>query len=168
MELPADLARQFDGEDLAAKTDLSAILATAGADGHPHLCFLSAGEILIAGDAVLLTVHQGSGTIAALEQTGRGALFASAAAAIWELRLGARRMERGESAGTAVWVAAIVSLRTHRAPYADVHSLIGFTLREPEPVLERWRRQLLHMRALHGGHLPKAPAEGPSGRAGLS
>ena len=149
--IPPVIRALFDGRDLSAKTLASAILATVDDKGWPHLSFLSAGEILIHGDHLWLTLWATAHGAAALRRTGRGVLFAAAEGVVHELRLESLAPPPARDGGTVVIALHAVGHREHAAPYASVSGLIGFALDDPAASIDRWQRQIDLMRAAANG-----------------
>ena len=144
--LPPSLMDLFDGNDLDAKTGVSAMLCTVDGDGWPHASFLSAGEVLIAdASTIMLMLWPASTTAGNVTRSGRAALFAAADGIVWELRLDATS-DGATSIGPQAFRTKVVSVRHHRAPYADVAGMISFDLHEPQDAVARWRRQIGAMR----------------------
>jgi len=145
--IPTTLAEAFDGEGLDAKLGLSALLSTVDADGWPHVSFLSAGDLLITPpDEARLILWPQATTVANLSFRRRGVLFGAADGAVHELRFDVTAIDPCEARGTIV-IARIVAKRTHRAPYAEVDSLIDFRLHDPQNVVDRWRAQMAALQA---------------------
>lgn len=147
IELPADVRSQFDGHDLAGKTAVAAMLSTVDGDEWPHLSFLSAGEVLIDGDRVALSLWGAAHSTRALEARRRGVLFAAAGGVVHEVRLEVAEVRRPEGASLATVLGRADALREHKAPYARVEGLIGFTLDDPAGTVARWERQVADLRA---------------------
>jgi len=143
--LPQSISATFDGRDLATKVGVSALLSTVDAEGWPHLSFLSAGEVLVEGTTVALTLWGKARSAEAAERQGRAVLFAAADDMVWELRLALVHIVR-DVEPTVVLVARVVEMREHRAPYAQVQTLIGFTLDDDVATVERWTAQMARMR----------------------
>jgi len=132
----------FDGTGLEAKQDTSAILATVGEDGWPHVSFLSVGEVLVRDhDRLSLLLWPSSTTAGNLRRTGRAILFAAAEGSVWEARLDARPTG-DDGQGLARFDAQAVAVRRHVAPYAEVTGMIGFRLHDPDDVIARWHKQI--------------------------
>lgn len=145
--LPPSLMDLFDGNELDAKTGVSAMLCTVDGDGWPHASFLSVGEVLIVdSSSIFLMLWPTSATAANVTRSRRAALFAAADGIVWEVRLDATS-ECTTSIGPQAFRMKMVSIRHHRAPYADVAGMISFDLHEPQDSIARWRRQIVAMRA---------------------
>ncbi|WP_174292251.1 pyridoxamine 5'-phosphate oxidase family protein [Sphingomonas bacterium] len=144
--LPASLLAQFDGDDLSDKLAVSAVLATVAEDGWPHLAYLSAGEVLIAGDRLKLRLWPRSSSAANLRRDGHVALHAAADGVAWEVRLAV--VGRVDTPDYLIVEMTVVGAISHRAPYAEVGGMIGFTLHDEARTLARWEAQVAHLRSL--------------------
>ena len=148
--IPPALAAAFDGEALDTKLGLSAMLCTVDADGWPHASFLSVGDLLlVAPDEARLVLWPAAATVANLDRSRRGALFAAVEGAVCELRVDVAAIDAADGRGTIV-IARIGAMRMHRAPYAEVEGLIDFRLHAPNEVLPRWRAQIELLRSTGG------------------
>ena len=146
--IPAALAEAFDGLGLDTKLGLSVLLSTVDADGWPHVSFLAAGDLLLVPpDEARLILWPQATTVANLERTRQGVLFGAADGAVHELRFAVTVVDAAEGRGTIV-IGRVDAVRTHRAPYASVESLIDFRLHEPSEVVDRWRQQVADMAAM--------------------
>lgn len=158
---PALLLAQFDGTNLQDKLALSAILATVGEDGWPHLAYLSAGEILaVASDRVRIRLWPTSGTADNLRRAGRSVLHVPFEGAVGELRL--ETADTIDANEYLIVDMTITSAISHRAPYATVLGMIRFALKDEAATLARWQAQITHMRSIDEG----APASGPRASLG--
>jgi hypothetical protein len=144
--LPPEIMSTFDGTSLEDKQHVSLIVATVDADGWPHTSFLGPGELLVRDETRLaLLLWPKSGTAANIDREGRANLFFAAAGAVWEARVAAE--ERADGRGpTRRYDAKLMALREHAAPYAEVTSLVGYRLLEPDTVIERWEAQIARLR----------------------
>src|SRR5882757_9895987 len=143
--LPTAWLAQFDGDALAAKLDISAVLATVDAEGWPHMAYLSAGEVLALGkDRLRLRLWPRSRSAANICGAGHAVLHAVADGAVWEARLTVRETR---TVGDALLVdAGIAGIARHAAPYADATGLISFRLHDPAASVARWQAQVARMR----------------------
>ncbi len=62
---------QFDGQALADKVGLAAVLATVDAEGWSHLAYLGAGDILVQNERLSLILWPTSETCRTWPPTGR-------------------------------------------------------------------------------------------------
>ena len=59
--LPESLVSLFSGRDLANKAQVACVLVTEGADGYPHPCIVTPGELVAAGpDTLRLALYENS------------------------------------------------------------------------------------------------------------
>lgn len=144
--LPASLLAQFDGNNLGDKLGVSAVLATVAEDGWPHLAYLSAGEVLIDGGKLKVRLWPGSGSAANLRRDGHVALHAAADGAALEVRLAI--VGRVDTPDYLIVEMTVVEAISHRAPYAEVGGMIGFTLHHEAKTLSNWEAQIAHLRSL--------------------
>lgn len=145
--LPEWLAGYLDGSGLLAKTQAVRI-STVDAEGWPHATLLSAGDMVaLSPDRLRLLTYPPSTTTANLARDGRLALTLSVEGGMGEVRLRARRLDPPPTVDLAMFEATAVSVRFHRAPYADVTTGVTFAVHDPETVLQRWTRQIDAMRA---------------------
>ena len=148
-DLPSSWFTQFDGEDLDAKTEVSAALATVDVEGYPHLAFLSAGEIVARRDGLAMALWPDSSTAEDLRRDGRAALYAAADGAVWEARLACAKAENApKETGLALFRGDIGGVRRHKAPYAEVGKLVGFRLLDAPQSIARWKLQVAVLRKL--------------------
>ncbi len=139
---------QFDGEALPDKVGAAAILATADAEGWPHLAYLSAGEILVQDTRLSLALWPTSETCANLRRTGQAVMQVGADGVVWEARLKLTPRATDGDTRTAIFDGEVQGLRRHAAPYADVLCLISFRLHDAPATLERWTEKLAELRAV--------------------
>jgi hypothetical protein len=146
--LPQAWIDMFDGERLAERVGISALLSTVGEDGWPHASFLGVGEVLADGpDGVSLMLWPHSTTAANLARSRRAVLFAAVEGSVWEARLEIQSEGAELEGEPRIFRTAVVAVRRHHAPYAEVHGMIGFTLLDPMTTVERWERQVERLRA---------------------
>lgn len=148
-QLPAALAREFDGDHLEARLADAVRLSTVSADGWPHGAQLSAGEILtVNATTLLIAVWPQSSTTANLVRDARLTLSLVHNGALLEIRARAHAVAQRQTAlELSVFRVEIESVTEHRAKYAEVLSGVTFRLYEPEQVLARWREQIAMLRA---------------------
>ncbi len=144
--VPATLARRYDGSDPAREPGETCLVIAPGADGWPRPALLSAGEILVVdgGRVVMLMLHAGGRTAAALEASGRGLLVADADGGLVRVRLALRRVHdaAAERMSRMVLRGEVADVERDEVGYARVTHGIGYELADPAPVLERWSGQL--------------------------
>ncbi len=138
---------QFDGEALADKVGAAAILATADAEGWPHMAYLSAGEILVQDGRLSLALWPTSEASANLRRTGQAVMHVGADGVVWEARLKLTPRAADGDTRAAVFDGEVSALRRHAAPYADVLCLVSFRLHDAPATLERWTEKLAELRA---------------------
>ncbi len=71
--------------------------------------------------------------------------YAKANDMIIEARLSIEREETAKT-GRAIFLATVIALRPHQAPYAKVTTLVGFHLLDPPDTIARWYEQIAQMR----------------------
>jgi hypothetical protein len=143
----------FDGRDLERKQNLAAQLLTVTEDGWPHEAMVSAGEVLLAGEAdVRLALWPDSRTTANVVRTGRALLVVVLDGACYRLRLSlARAPSGGADAELSFFTGAVVEVTADRATYAVLDAGVAFSLRDPGPTLARWARTTAALRGLSPG-----------------
>jgi hypothetical protein len=161
-EIPGPIVDFLNGEDLESKASLALRLSTVDAEGWPHACLLSAGDMLaLPGGRIRLAIHPGSSTAANLARDGRLTLTMPVGRGLCELWMRATKLGEGEAGmPLAFFEAKLEAIRQHQAPYADVKSGVTFSLHDPEAVLARWRRQIAALRdpsAAGIGHAGTSP-----------
>ena len=146
MTISTEWMAQFNGEALASKVGVSALLVSHAADGWPHVAYLSCGEILaLPPDRVRLGLWPGSGSALAIAASGRACLHAAVAGVVWEARL--RTVGRARTDPLFMTEMEVVETVVHRAPYARVEAMIGFVLSDPDQAVTRWQEQMARLRA---------------------
>jgi hypothetical protein len=147
-ELPAQVARYLDGNDLLTKTQ-GLRLSTVDAEGWPHASLLSAGDMLaLPSGRIRFVVFPQSTTTANMMRDGRVTVTLSLDGGMCELRMTCRRLAHGSSdIPLAFFEGELIKVRVHKAPYAAVSGGVTFTLHEPQSVLPRWQKQIAAMKA---------------------
>jgi hypothetical protein len=147
-ELPAQVARYLDGNDLLTKTQ-ALRLSTVDAEGWPHASLLSAGDMLaLPSGRIRFVVFPQSTTTANMMRDGRVTVTLSLDGGMCELRMTCRRLAHGSSdIPLAFFEGELIKVRVHKAPYAAVSGGVTFTLHEPQSVLPRWQKQIAAMKA---------------------
>jgi hypothetical protein len=147
-ELPAQVARYLDGNDLLTKTQ-ALRLSTVDAEGWPHASLLSAGDMLaLPSGGIRFVVFPQSTTTANMMRDGRVTVTLSLDGGMCELRMTCRRLAHGSSdIPLAFFEGELIKVRVHKAPYAAVSGGVTFTLHEPQSVLPRWQKQIAAMKA---------------------
>jgi hypothetical protein len=147
-ELPAQVARYLDGNDLLTKTQAMR-LSTVDAEGWPHASLLSAGDMLaLPSGRIRFVVFPQSTTTANMMRDGRVTVTLSLDGGMCELRMTCRRLAHGSSdIPLAFFEGELIKVRVHKAPYAAVSGGVTFTLHEPQSVLPRWQKQIAAMKA---------------------
>jgi hypothetical protein len=147
-ELPAQVARYLDGNDLLTKTQ-ALRLSTVDAEGWPHASLVSAGDMLaLPSGRIRFVVFPQSTTTANMMRDGRVTVTLSLDGGMCELRMTCRRLAHGSSdIPLAFFEGELIKVRVHKAPYAAVSGGVTFTLHEPQSVLPRWQKQIAAMKA---------------------
>ncbi|KWI36863.1 hypothetical protein WM04_06275 [Burkholderia ubonensis] len=144
---PPAVASLFDGSALERKADVAASLIVATEDGQFRTTLLSVGEIY-ARDArvLLLALWPQSRAARALAQRRAAALTLVADGAFFQAQLKIEPLE-GDFGGLAGFVATIAHGDAQRVGYARLATGVTFALEgERATVLERWQRQVEHLR----------------------
>jgi hypothetical protein len=147
--LPEALRRRLDGRDLGDKVGETFLLCTVGEPGWPHVAMLSAGELLAVSPRELrVALHEGSGTSANVERTGRATLLAVLDGAAWTVRLDAVPLGRHRAGGIELRLlsAKVAEVTEHRVPYAELETGVRFRLTDAGGALARWRETLTALR----------------------
>lgn len=149
-ELPAELARTFDGTDLDAKIGLGFVLVTVDDDGTARPCMLSAGELLATGARELrISVWPGTNTAANLA-TGRPVLFCYVADhAVFYVRGTPRRLTGMDGARQAGFGVTVDSVESDLHTGMPVTGGIVFAVKDEQrpTVVASWDEQLAALRA---------------------
>jgi hypothetical protein len=144
-EVPEQVARLFDGTDLASKLGLGFLMVTVDKGGRPRPCMLSAGEVLVTGpETVRLGVWSGTSTARNLEN-GSDVLFCFVVpGTVCYLRGRARPLRCEPEARLDCFELAVESVETDSHAGLPVTSGITFTVTDPDPetVLATWTAQL--------------------------
>jgi len=146
-ELPAQVARYLDGNDLLAKTQALRV-STVDAEGWPHASLLSAGDMLaLPSGRIRFLIFPQSATTANLVRDGRATVTLSLDGGMCELRMKCRRLANASSdIPLAFFEGELIKVRVHKAPYAVVSGGVTFALHEPQSVLPRWEKQIAAMK----------------------
>jgi len=146
VRLPATVAALVDGTDLRRKVGHTISLVATGDDGWPRLALLSVGEVLgTSGTGIALALHAGSATTAALTGSGRALLTTVLDSTHYKIRVTVRRV--GPDGGPlALFRGRVTRVDEDRVAYAELVSGTTYRLTDPDPVLERWSRQLDRLR----------------------
>lgn len=148
VRLPGPVAALVDGAELTAKVGQTISLISVDGQGWPRLALLSIGEVYSrSGTDIRLGLHAGSGTTAALTDSGRALLNTVLGGVNYRIRVQVRRLDT-EPGPLAFFVGDIVSVDEDRVPYAELTSGITYRLNNQEAVVERWSRQLAQLQAL--------------------
>jgi uncharacterized protein YndB with AHSA1/START domain len=147
--LPSPLMREFDGDHLESRTQEAVRLSTLTQDGWPHAAYLSRGEILVVSPTTLLVMTwRNSQSTQNLNRNGRTTMGFVSEGAIVEVRGRAERLGMARDFPELnIFRIVAVSVKQHRAPYAEVSSGLTFTLHHPRETLNRWERQIVALRA---------------------
>jgi len=145
VDIPPEWLSLFDGTQLENKLHVAALLSTVDEVSRPHLSFLSVGEVLLHDSKRLgLALWAKSQTAANFRRSGQGTLYGAAQGSVWEAQLVVHRHDI--VANLALFNAHVSDVRCHSAPYADVTSLVGFRLHDPDSAVDRWRQQINQLR----------------------
>lgn len=147
-DLPAGARDLFNGSDLASKVGATAQLIAVADDGWPRVALLSAGEVLVTDDTVMLTVYAASRTTGAARSSGRAVLLVVTDESIVRIALKLEELDAAQSlGGRTTFRGTVASVEQDRVAYARVTGGIGFELHDPEPVIERWEQQIELLRS---------------------
>jgi hypothetical protein len=138
------------GDDLRAGSGFTFTLVVTGGDGWPSFALLSVGEVLATDDAtVRLALWPGSGTTAALTETGKATMMVIGGDSVWYLHLDARRGPDLVASGMsrAYFECAVDEVLVDKVTYARITSGISFELPDPDAVLGRWQQTIDLVRA---------------------
>lgn len=139
--LPQAVAELLDGSGLEDKVGLTIVLTAVDDAGWPRQALLSAGEVLgVSGGGVRLALYAGSRTSRALASSGRALLSVVVAGTVY--KIGVEVTGAGTADGLAYFAARVVAVDADRVGYARITSGITYDLPDPQPVLERWHRQI--------------------------
>lgn len=148
MRLPAPVVGLVDGSDLAGKVGQTISLITTDSEGWPRLALLSVGEVLTTtGTDLRLALHAGSGTTAALTQSGRALLNTVLDATSYRIK-GTFSRFGPDDGPLAFFDGVVVSVDEDRAPYAELTSGITYRLYDEKGVVERWTAQVELLRTV--------------------
>jgi uncharacterized protein YndB with AHSA1/START domain len=149
-ELPDEVVRQLQGDQLESRAGEAIRLSTVGEDGWPHAAQLSVGEILaVSPTELLVAIWHGSHTADNLRRDGRVTLSLVSGGALLEIREKATlKAENLTASKLAVYSVAIERVNEHRSTYADVVSGVTFRLHDEARTLARWREQIAALNAL--------------------
>jgi hypothetical protein len=145
--LPRAVAALVDGAGLAGKIGPTIVLTAVDGDGWPRQALLSVGEVLsVSGKDVRLALYAGSRTTRALASSGRALLTVAAGEAMYKVCVEVARVGSGD--GLAFFAGRVVAVDGDKVGYARVTSGITYELPDPQPVLQRWARQIDQLRAV--------------------
>ena len=148
-EVPAALAQAIAAD--AASAEGFTLLVIGVVEGWPHEAMIGVGEIVTAGDGILLALWPSSTITRALTESSRCTLAAVVDGTAFSLRLTVERLDDISTplAGTlACFRGRVAAARADEAPYAILESGIRFRLRDRETVLARWSEQRAALEAL--------------------
>jgi hypothetical protein len=152
--VPDQLARLFDGTDLAAKLGLGFLMVTVDPDGRPRPCLLSCGEVLVTSPTtVRLAVWAGTGTARNLSH-GSTVLFCFIAeGTVCYLRGWSRPLGVAPALGLECVELLVESVQTDSHDGLPVTGGVSFAVAEPDPdsLLASWAAQLAALRAATAG-----------------
>lgn len=148
LEIPESVGTMFNGRSLSSKIGFTAQVI-AGTDGWPRAALLSVGEVLIKDDVVLMTMWAGSRTANAVRESQRAVMLVVADESVIRMELEVHEVPGAESVpGRTTFVSQVLSVEQDRVAYARVTGGVGFALEDPQPVVERWERQIEHLRVV--------------------
>lgn len=148
VRLPGPVAELVDGSDLGRKVGQTLVLTAVDRDGWPRQALLSVGEVLsMSGADVRFALYGGSRTTRALIASGKGLLTVVAGEASYKVYVTVRQVD--PSGGPLAYFAgSVVAVDEDRVGYAAITSGITYELPDPEPILERWARQIDELRTV--------------------
>jgi hypothetical protein len=155
-EWSPELRALFDGTALAAKTGFTASLVTIDANGHARTSLLSTGELYAPDSRTLcFALWPSSRSARALHERGQAALTFVHDGAFYQVQLDVQPLtddERAAPGSLACFAGSIDTGESQSVRYARLTSGITFELEAGrEAVLDRWERQIEHLRQAASG-----------------
>lgn len=141
----------LDGSDLESKIGVTVLLVVNGEGPWPRVASLSAGEVLVRGDEILMTLWEHSRTTAALRAAGAGLLHLADGGGIVRIGVRVAPIEADTGRGRVTFRGVVEQVEQDVVPYATVTNGITFELTDRGGALERWRRQLDALRGIGAG-----------------
>lgn len=147
-ELPPEVVRTFDGENLEEKIGLGFLLVTRDDDGAPRPCLLSAGEMLATGSrAIRLGLWPGTRTARNLSQGEVILLCSVVSDSALYIRGRPYPLRSLSEAGLQSFEIEINSIETDVHEGMPVTSGITFSVEtEPKEVVDTWAAQIAALR----------------------
>lgn len=150
-QLPASVVDLLDGTGLEHKIGHTFLLATCDPTGWPRLALLSVGEVLAPSATQLdLALYQNSRTTRSLTDTGRALLSMVLDGSTYKIRLTTHRVAMSDAydGANAYFRGKVIGVDDDRVGYARLIHGIEYELVDERPALQRWQRQLDHLREL--------------------
>ncbi|EEA02036.1 conserved hypothetical protein [Burkholderia sp. H160] len=148
-EWPANVRALFDGSSLADKAGFTASLLTVDANGHVRTSLLSVGELYAPDSRTLcIALWPQARATRAIAHTGRAALSFVCDAAFYQVQLRVAPLQGvDDDSGLVYLLGSIDTAEAQSVRYARLTGGITFELQgEGSAVLERWERQVEHLK----------------------
>jgi len=149
--MPPDVVRLFDGERLADKVGLTALLVAGDQQGRPRVALLSAAEVLATSRSQLaMLTYSGSRTTGAVLASGHAMLLTVLGGVVHKIMLdvGGATTTEAVPDGYTVLRGTVSACEQDTSGYATVRHGIEFDLADTEAVLDRWHRQIRLLRTV--------------------
>ncbi|WGS49317.1 hypothetical protein LFL96_16365 [Paraburkholderia sp. D15] len=149
-EWPDAVRALFDGSSLASKTGFTASLLSVDANGHLRTSLLGIGELYAPDSRSLcIALWPQARATRAIERNGRAALSFVCDEAFYQVQLRVVTLAAvsGDDSGLVYLSGSIDTAEAQSVRYARLTSGITFELvGERERVLDRWERQIEHLK----------------------
>jgi hypothetical protein len=149
-EWPDAVRAWFDGSALDRKTGFTASLLSVDANGHVRTSLLGAGELYAPDSRTLcIALWPQARATRAIRETGRAALTFVCDGAFYQVQMTVTPLASpaGDDSGLVYLAGSIDSAEAQSVRYARLTSGITFELEgEGEAVLDRWQRQIEHLK----------------------
>ncbi|MFM0645608.1 hypothetical protein PQR14_14875 [Paraburkholderia bryophila] len=154
-EWPDAVRALFDGSSLASKMGFTASLLSVDANGHIRSSLLGVGELYAPDSRTLrIALWPQARATRAITQSGRAALSFVCDEAFYQVQLRVKPLASaaGDDSGLVYLIGSIDTAEAQSVRYARLTSGITFELAgERETVLDRWERQIEHLKQAAAG-----------------
>jgi hypothetical protein len=141
--LPSTLVSLFSGQDLHAKAQVACILVTEGADGYPHPCIVTPGELVASGpDLLRLALYENSSASRNLRERPSAALCLADGGAAYYVKADVEPFASADAALTGQAVFTVRPRHVLRDVEEGYEVTSGFRFRDvrgDDATVDRWR-----------------------------
>jgi len=143
-QLSSPLFQFFNGKNVSDKQHEAILLLSIDDEQWPHVAMISVGEIVALNESELrLSLWRNSVTSTNIIRTGLATIVVILEGVAYYIKLSAQAQSISDERQG--FVATIASIREDVAKYADIISGVRIQLKEPEPVIQRWKETIEDM-----------------------